>query len=740
MATLTGVIERITYHNEENGYTVARLNPEGGGALVTVVGKMIGVHVGEAVELHGEWVRHSQYGRQFKVEEMRLRVPTTVRGIEKYLGSGLIKGIGPVTAARIVSHFGRDTLRIIAEEPERLSEVPGVGRKRIAIIKKAWKAQEHLKEVMIFLQSHGVSTALAVKIYKTYGNSAIQVLRTNPYRLQQDVYGIGFLTADKIARALGLRHDSPDRIAAGIGHVLTQATEAGHVYLPYERLVQEAARLLDVEAAQVEAVLGRLQAEEEVVMEQVMPETEEASEPIMAVYLPVLYYSEVGVAERLRRLQDARLSTGVSRLTIFENYAWHEALARLQSEMTVELAAAQRQAVRTALTHPVTVLTGGPGTGKTTTLRAIIHLLERAGLRYALAAPTGRAAKRMAEATGRPAKTIHRLLEMQPQEGFSFRYNAEHPLKIDMLIVDEASMLDLMLAHHLLRAIPPGAHLLLVGDVDQLPSVGPGNVLRDIIDSGEVATVSLQTIFRQAADSLIITNAHRVNRGEMPLFPKEARDFFLFHIQDVDRCADMVVELVSRRIPEKFGIPPTDIQVLSPMHRGPIGVTALNLRLQEVLNPYSPDKSQREARGRVFRVGDRVMQIRNNYDLEVFNGDMGVVTAVDVTMQTLTVDVDGYPVKYDWINLDELVHAWAVSVHKSQGSEYRAVVLPWHTTHYMMLQRNLLYTAITRARELVVIVGTRKALGIALRNAGVARRYTALAQRCRRAMPAAAGD
>lgn len=725
--TLSGIIERITYHNEENGYTIARLQDEVG-RLVTVVGKMVGISVGSAVELRGNWSQHPQYGQQFKTESFKTALPATITGIEKYLGSGLIKGVGPVTAKRIVRRFGLDTLRLIDEEPERLIETPGVGRKRVEMIKQAWAEQRDIKDLMIFLQGHGVSTNLAVKIYKYYGDAAIGVLQADPYRLQRDIYGIGFLTADKIAQSLGIPHDSPARVAAGISYVLQQQTAAGHVYSPRQELVAAAAKLLGVNAEQVESAVAQLLASQAIHME-TLPGTD--GETIEAVYLLPTYYAEKGVAERLRLLSNTRLISGSTRLSVFEGTDWQQALARLQQQLGFTLAPAQAQAVQTALSHPVTVLTGGPGTGKTTTLHALIHLLQQAGKRFALAAPTGRAAKRMSEATGQTAKTIHRLLEVNPAEGFSFRFDAQNPLQLDMLIIDEASMLDITLSHHLLRAIPQGAHLLLVGDIDQLPSVGPGNVLRDIIDSGVVAVERLHLIFRQAEGSAIITNAHRIIQGQMPALDRQARDFFLFHIEDVDQCADMVIDLVAQRIPRRFGIPSRQIQVLSPMHRGAVGVATLNQRLQQRLNPANPRRPERTLGGRVFRVGDRVMQTRNNYELDVFNGDMGEITTIDPVMHTLTIRIDDREISYDWLDADELVHAWAVSVHKSQGSEYRAVVIPFHTTHYVMLQRHLLYTAVTRARELVVLVGTRRALGIAVRNDAVAERYTALAYRLR---------
>jgi exodeoxyribonuclease V alpha subunit len=728
--TLQGVIERITFHNPDNGYTVAKVATRRG--LVTVVGPMAGIHAGASVEMTGEWTNHPKFGQQFKVTSYRTVLPATAAGIEKYLGSGMIKGIGPVTAKRIVRHFGADALRIIDEEPDRLKEVLGVGKKRVEMIKEAWEEQRQIKEVMIFLQSHGVSTGLAVKIYKHYGDAAIGVLQTNPYQLQRDIYGIGFKTADKIAMALGIPHDSPERVAAGVQYVLSQDTDEGNVFTPREELVKKAADLLGVPPDLVETAIDQLQGEQQVQIEPVRYQVQPSGQALreaQAVYLAPMYYSEVGVAQRLRRLNEARLGTGDTRLRAFERFDWDQAFRYLRQQLGVELAPAQRQAVQTALTRPVTVLTGGPGTGKTTTLRAIIRLLQAAGATFVLAAPTGRAAKRMSEVTGAGAKTIHRLLEVSPGEGFTFKRNADNPLDADMVIVDEASMLDVLLTNHLLKAIPPGAHLLLVGDVDQLPSVGAGNVLRDIIDSGEVAVVQLQTIFRQAAGSYIITNAHRINQGQMPLFPRDANDFFLFPMEEVDAAADMVVDLVARRIPRRFGIPSDEIQVLTPMHRGPLGVAALNQRLQTLLNPPDARKPERIQGGRVFRVGDRVMQIRNNYDLDVFNGDMGVITGIDGVMHTLTVTFDGRDVAYDWASLDELTHAWAISVHKSQGSEFRAVVMPVHTTHYIMLQRNLLYTGVTRAKELVVLVGTKRAIGIAVRNDKVAERNTALAER-----------
>ncbi|MCS6842831.1 MAG: ATP-dependent RecD-like DNA helicase [Caldilineales bacterium] len=733
MVTLEGVIERITYHNEENGYTVAWLAPEGREpeSAVPVVGHMLGINVGECVRLTGEWTVHKQYGRQFKVETFALKLPATVVGIEKYLGSGLVRGVGPVTAKRIVRKFGLDTLRVIDEEPERLREVLGVGPKRVAQIKAAWHAQRQIREVMVFLQGLAISPSLAVRIYKQYGDSAMAVVRNDPYRLAREVDGIGFVTADKIARSLGIAADAPERVAAGVAYALSQKADEGHVYVPQAELVKAAAELLGVPPLLAANAIEALRQQEQVHVEPLPAPANGrlAAAEERAVYLLPFYRGEIGVAGRLRRLLEAP----ADRLAVFQRFDWPQALAAVQRETRLALTPRQAEAVRTALTRPITVLTGGPGTGKTTCMRTVIRLLEAARCRYALASPTGRAAKRLSEATGRPAKTIHRLLEAGVQGGgLAFQRNEANPLDVDMVIVDEASMLDLLLANHLLKAIPPGAHLLLVGDIDQLPPVGAGNVLRDVIESGAAAVVRLDVIFRQAEGSFIIENAHRINQGRMPEWsPERSRDFFLFQTDDPDRAAELVVEIVQERIPRKFGIPPEEVQVLSPMHRGAVGVGALNERLQQALNPPAAHKPERRVGGRVFRLGDRVLQVRNNYDKEVFNGDLGRIVALDLEEQTLAVRFDDRTVTYDFLELDELVHAFAMSVHKAQGSEFPAVVIPLLTQHYMMLQRNLLYTAVTRAKQLVVLVGTPRAVAIAVHNNRIASRYSGLAERLR---------
>jgi len=742
--TLRGTIERITFHNEENGYTVAQLTPDGQGYTVPVIGAMLGINVGEAVELRGAWMAHPQYGRQFKAETVRTILPATIAGLEKYLGSGLIKGIGPVTAKRIVRKFGLETLQVIEETPQRLHEVLGVGRKRVDLITRAWAEQQKIKEVMLFLQSHNVSTGLAVKIYKAYGDDAIEIVQNDPYRLARDIFGIGFITADKIARAIGIASDAPERVAAGVAYVLSEAADEGNVYLPTAELTQRAGEMLGVAEGLVTQGIASLAADEQVRVEEGAKDTRLAEE--RPVYLIPFYYGEIGVANRLRRLTEA----AEDRLSVFRRFDWPAAFAALQAQSRQSLTPRQMEAVQAALTHRVTVLTGGPGTGKTTTVRSIIRLAEAAGVKTVLASPTGRAAKRLSEATGRPAKTIHRLLEVKPAEGFRFSRNEENPLEADLVIVDEASMLDVILTNNLLKAIPPGAHLLLVGDVDQLPSVGAGNVLQDVIAAIDeeakakvkVKTVAasaltptstvvrLDTIFRQPEGSYIITNAHRINRGEMPILDnRNAMDFFLFREEDPPKAADLIVELVQERIPRKFGYKPEDIQVLAPMHRGEVGVAALNARLQAALNPPGPQTAERMVGGRVFRVGDRVMQIRNNYDKDVFNGDMGRVAALDLEDQVVSVSMDGRAVAYDFLELDELVHAYAISIHKAQGSEFPAAVIPLLTTHYMMLQRNLLYTAVTRAQKLVVLVGSPRAIGIAVKADRAKERFSGLAER-----------
>ena len=756
---LEGTLERLTFQNEENGYTVAKLIPKGKRYEVTVIGTLTGVNVGESVRLRGVWSTHPKYGRQFEVREYTVRLPATVEGIRKYLGSGLVKGVGPVNAGRIVDYFGLKTLDVIETDVNRLREVPGIGDKRTALIARAWEEQKHIKEIMVFLQSHGVSTGLAVKIYKQYTDEAIAIVRNDPYRLAKDIYGVGFKTADKIAQQMGFAVDAPERIQAGLRYALGTFSDDGHCFATRDQLLTTAVELLAVPRENCATQLDALIAAEEVIAEDDESRItnhesrigESANQqnkhrassieypassieypassilpPASRLFLPPFFYAENGVANKLRQLQESARD----RLAVFRDVEWDKAFDWLSERNPIQLAEQQQAAVRMALTEKVSILTGGPGTGKTTITRSIIQLLQAKRCSVLLCAPTGRAAKRLSEATGLEAKTIHRLLEVKPAEGFRFARDQENPLDADMVIVDETSMVDILLMNHLLKAVEAGSHLLLVGDVDQLPSVGAGNVLRDLIASAMIPVTRLDTIFRQAEDSFIIVNAHRINNGEMPVCNGPARDFFLFRRDDAESAADMILDIVARRIPAKFGYDADrDIQVLSPMHRGAAGVSALNQRLQETLNPPNAHKAESTHGSRVFRVGDRVMQIRNDYDRQVFNGDMGRVVALDLEEHILTVNFDGALVSYEFTQLDELLHAYAVSIHKSQGSEFPVVVIPILTQHYMMLQRNLLYTGVTRAQSLVVLVGNHRAIAIAVHNDKIAQRNTRLAER-----------
>src|SRR5579859_5585785 len=684
--SLEGVVERITFYNPENGYTVLRLRPNkfhrgqiGKDGLATVVGELPELQPGESVRFRGTWTSHKDFGSQFGADAVEQMAPATVEGLRRYLGSGLIKGVGPVTARNIVAHFGMQTLDVLEQAPDRLLEVPGVGKHRATLIGSAWVAQKQIKEVMLFLQSHRVSTSLAVRIYKAYGDKAIEQVKANPYQLAQDIYGIGFKTADQIAQNMGMAFDAPERVAAGVVFALNELTEDGHVFGPREAVTKKAAELLEVPVEACNAAIDGLHESGQIMVEQVG--NAQASD-IEALYLPALYYSEKGSAGRLK----AMLGSSGSRLRATRSLDWSAFFTQIAHHEALSLTEQQQEAVREALLKKVGILTGGPGTGKTTSLRAVIHALEAIHARYALASPTGRAAKRLSEATGRPAQTIHRLLGFKPGTGFV--HDEHNPLDVDMLIVDEASMLDLVLFYNVLKALTPDTHLLLVGDVDQLPSVGAGDVLRDLIRSQAVHVTRLEVIFRQASDSLIITNAHRINKGEMPDLTNRGEDFFLFNTADTDIAADLLVDVVQNRIPKRFGLNPLDdVQVLTPMYRGAIGVAVLNERLQVALNPPSR-ATERYVGGRLFRVGDKVIQMRNNYDKEVFNGDMGRIHSIDLAQQTLQVALDGRLVEYDWADVGELTHAYAISVHRSQGSEYPAVVLPIMTTHYLMLQRN----------------------------------------------------
>jgi len=716
-ASLEGSVARITYVSEETQYVVARLDVPGKPDPVTIVGTVLSLTPGETLRVHGRWSHHPKYGEQFKVDRYESVAPATIAGIQKYLGSGMIKGIGPVFAKRLVEAFGGDTLKVIEAAPGRLAEVEGIGPIRRQRITTAWAEQREIREVMLFLQGHGVSPAYAVKIFKTYGQAAIATVRENPYRLARDIRGIGFKTADKIAREVGIPADSPLRAAAGILHTLTELTDEGHVYVPEAELLRAAEAMLEIPAALLPDALAALGADEAVVVEPLADGR--------AVYLKSLHVSETQLAKRLADF--LRAPRGVPPIDMSQALPW------VEKKTGLALTEEQRQAVRLAFREKLLVITGGPGTGKTTILQAVIRLLEARKLRMHLASPTGRAAKRLAEVTGHDAGTLHRLLEWNPREG-GFQRNARNPLETDFVVVDEVSMIDVLLAHHLVQAIPLTATLLLVGDADQLPSVGPGTVLKDLLAVPGIPAVRLTTIFRQAAQSRIVANAHRVNRGEFPDLSVAAadrtQDFFFIAEEDPPTLQGLIVDLAQRRLPGKYGLDPiADVQVLTPMHRGPIGAGQLNAALQAALNPPRNGAAELLRGGRIFRVGDRVLQLRNNYDKGVYNGDLGRIAAIDPSEQSVVVHVDDREVSYDFSDLDELALAYAVTVHKSQGSEYPCVIVPVHTTHYLMLQRNLLYTAITRAKRLLVLVGTKKALAIATKNDATRRRYSRLRER-----------
>lgn len=739
------VVERITYQNPENGYTILKCRVKDYADLVPVIGNLLDVNVGSVLLVEGNWKVDSKYGRQFVAESWEETLPATVYGMEKYLGSGLIKGVGPKFAKRIVQKFGTDTFTVIEDNVQLLIEVEGIGNKRVQMIAESWERQKEVKNVMLFLQDNGVSTSFAAKIYKTYGNDSIPVVKENPYRLADDIWGIGFKIADQIASKLGFEKNSFVRLRSGIMYTLSELSNDGHVYAEKQQLIKAASELLEAEESYIVMTMDEMLQKEDLIQEKSIVKLDENKEPIEAIYLPPFYYAEIGVAGKMKKLVTTpgtdRLWTGLMK-------------ARAESgkdDLSVDVEAiekkvgmtyddVQRDAIRLAATAKVMVLTGGPGTGKTTTTHGIISAYRAYGLRILLAAPTGRAAKRMTEATGLEAKTIHRLLECKPPEGY--QKNEENPLEGDVLIVDECSMIDIVLMNSLLKAIPQNMRLILVGDIDQLPSVGAGNVLRDIIDSGSFPVVRLTRIFRQAQTSRIIMNAHRINEGKNPdISNGKDADFFFMENEDAEAVVPQIVDLVKTKLPNYYHVDSKQIQVLTPMQRGVVGATNLNLALQEALNPTEQEifmrgrgavmmpKDTLRRSGFAFCANDKVMQIKNNYDKEVFNGDIGIIESVDAEDRTLKVNFDNRTVEYDITELDEIVHAYATTIHKSQGSEYPIVVMPILMNHYVMLQRNLIYTGITRAKKILVMVGTKKALSYAIRNVTVMKRNTLLKER-----------
>ncbi len=772
MDTLQGILERIVYESHDTGYTVGRLSARDHAELITVVGNLAAINPGESLLLQGEWVDNPKYGRQFQIEKYETVLPANVVGLRKYLGSGLIKGIGPKMAALIVRKFGMDTMDVIEYEPEKLARVPGIGQKRVEMIKEAWEAQREIKNVMIFLQSHDVSTAHAAKIYKTYENDAIPIVTENPYRLADDIYGIGFVTADTIAQKLGINKDAPERVQAGIKYVLSQKADEGHVFQHRAELIEACQTMLEQEPEAIEQGIHALIEIEEIINpgftdfpDFSIDETQENyeipeadQEPLLtddrqpttdkpsAIYLAPFYYAELGVANQFSRLLASQEQNPVPlppNTTLF--------LTQLENEMDLHFAPQQYKAIQTAMTARAMILTGGPGTGKTTTVVGMIRLFEAQGKHITLTAPTGRAAKRLSETTHREAKTIHRLLEFSPKIN-NFKRDRQNPLDTDVVIVDETSMVDLLLMNRLMQAIRSTTTVILIGDVDQLPSVGAGNVLKALIDSQKIPVIQLTEIFRQAQESMIVTNAHRINKGDLPELTGDAdRNFFFIEEEDPEEITELICSLISDRLPSHYNYHPIDdIQLLCPMRRGVLGTENLNKRLQEVLNtPYTtptthpfikkhigpgtysqtPSPGNQTITAGGFRVGDKVMQIRNNYDYDVFNGDIGRVVAIEQLDKKVHIQYPDKQVTYDTADLGELVLAYATTIHKAQGSEYPAVVIPLHTQHYIMLQRNLLYTGITRAKERVVIVGTKQALGICIRNNQVMKRNSYLAQR-----------
>ena len=714
---LAGLIERVTFHNEETGFAVLRVKVKGRRELATVVGSLATVSAGEWITAQGRWVRDSEHGLQLNATFLECTPPTSREGIEKYLGSGMIKGIGPVYAKKMVEKFGEEVLTVIEKSSAQLEEISGIGPERRRRIKEAWKEQRAIREIMVFLHSNGVSTSRAVRIFKTYGEQAIETVRANPYTLAKDISGIGFKTADQIAEKIGIPKDSIIRARAGISHCLLEATNSGHCALPKEMLLDAAKGLLLVDEALIREALDRLLVNRELVEEQIGEHA--------LVFLPALRATEIGIAAKIHAM--CSMPSTHPAIDIGKAIEWCE------KKTGTELAASQKEAIKKACESRVLIITGGPGVGKTTLINSLLLIFRAKKIKCLLCAPTGRAAKRLGDATGLEAKTIHRLLEFQPSSG-GFTRNEERPLDCDLLVVDETSMVDVQLMHKLLKAVPANAHIIFVGDVDQLPSVGPGMVLANLIESGVVPIVRLTEIFRQAAKSHIITNAHRINEGRMPEFGDKTQesDFYFVEREEPEAIQSTLIRLIKERIPAKWGFDPIgDVQVLCPMNRGSLGAREMNLQLQNALNPQRPDEPRVERFGWQFRIRDKVIQTENNYDKEVFNGDIGRIKAINPDEREVAIQFESREVIYDFGELDEVSLAYAISIHKSQGSEFPVVIVPVAMQHYMLLQRNLIYTAITRGKKMVVLIGQKKALGLAVRNNRTGERFSGLLERLR---------
>ena len=711
--SITGEIERVTYHNESNGFCVLRIKVKGNKDLITVTGNAVNIHPGEYIEANGFWLNDKNYGLQFKATNLKLISPNNLNGIEKYLGSGLIKGIGPHFAKVMVNHFGLNVIDIIDTNPELLLELPGIGQKRLAILTQSWQNQKAIRKIMLFLQSHGVGTARAVRIFKTYGENAIDIVTQNPYKLAKDIYGIGFKTADLIAQNIGIPKDSLIRAQAGLSHILQEASNQGHIALSKNDLIESTNKVLSISPDTINVAINQ-----EIELKNL---ASEFIAEIEYIFLSSLYNAEQSLAKNLSQLNQSHFDYQINADSAIE---W------VESKNNISLSASQKQAVIAAFTNKILIITGGPGVGETTIVNCIIQILAQKNIHIALTAPTGRAAKRLTETTKLEAKTIHRLLEFDPKIN-NFKKNKDNKLDLDLLIVDESSMIDIILMNKLIHALPSQAQLILIGDIDQLPAVGPGNVLNDLISSKLIKTIHLTQIFRQAAASQIITNAHLINQGEMintKYHKNDLTDFYFIEGKDNADIMAKVIEVVSKRIPNKFKLDSlNDIQILTPMNRGSLGSRSLNIELQKHLNPNS--HCPIEKFGQRFDINDKVIQLVNNYQKEVFNGDIGKIYSIDKEESIIQIDFDGKIVEYEFTDLDEINLAYATSIHKAQGSEYPCVVIPLAMQHYTMLQRNLIYTAITRGKKLVIIIGESKALYIAIKNKSALNRFTTLTYR-----------